>query len=317
AAGQRSQGNDTNTYRSTGARPKIPAVTAATAPAKSPTIHSPGARSDAIKLTLGDLSETDRNAERHPKATTQLPATPASRHRNNRSSEASPGPQPLVQGPTSEYRCTRDNTTELNATARLQTTPSVQGPRIDDCTPSTQGPGTKAFIMKHIFAALCVLGLVAFTAHAHVLPERKSSIDVLFENAAQEAIYLSEILNNVGKVLAEVEDWKAESDEYFLLDLWQKTTEAIKNATKEVTVSVTGALEVTKDQLTKAAKDAQDKLKVKAAEIMAKILAKITSQYALEDSSTHTEVMKTIRDLIQAAVNGLLKAGKGFRQLEN
>ncbi|KAL1480193.1 hypothetical protein MTO96_051244 [Rhipicephalus appendiculatus] len=134
-------------------------------------------------------------------------------------------------------------------------------------------------VMKHIFAAMCVLGLVAFTAKD--------------------------------------EDLKAQSDEYFLLDLWQKTTEAIKNATKEVTVSVTGALEVTKDQLTKAAKDAQDKLKVKAAEIMAKILAKITSQYALEDSSTHTEVMKTIRDLIQAAVNGLLKAGKGFRQLEN
>ncbi|KAL1467334.1 hypothetical protein MTO96_042266, partial [Rhipicephalus appendiculatus] len=42
--------------------PKIPAVTAATAPAKSPTTHSPGATSDAIKLTLGDLSETHSNA---------------------------------------------------------------------------------------------------------------------------------------------------------------------------------------------------------------------------------------------------------------
>ncbi|KAL1478797.1 hypothetical protein MTO96_052374 [Rhipicephalus appendiculatus] len=130
--------------------PKIRAATAATPPAKSPATHSPGAMSDAIKSTLGDLSATHSNAERHPKATTHLPAAPASHHRNNLSSEASPGPQPLAQGPTTEYRCTRDNTTELNTTARphatkhLETTPSVQGPRINDCTSTTQGPGTKA-----------------------------------------------------------------------------------------------------------------------------------------------------------------------------
>ncbi|KAL1480191.1 hypothetical protein MTO96_051247 [Rhipicephalus appendiculatus] len=172
--------------------------------------------------------------------------------------------------------------------------------------------------MTHISATLYVLGLVTFTAHALVVPEKKSSMDVVFENAAQEVVYLSEILRDVEKALAENEELKTDSsDEYFIRVLWDKTKEALKNATEKVMVSVKGAYDITKDNLTGAAKEAQEKLKAVAAEIMAKMLAKITSQYALEDSTTHKDVMKTLRDLIQAAVDRLLETGKGLEQLGN
>ncbi|KAH7981992.1 hypothetical protein HPB52_002524 [Rhipicephalus sanguineus] len=147
AASQRPQGNDTEAYRSTGARPKIRAGTAATPPAKPPATLSPESQSDSTRATLGDLSATHSNAERHPRTTNRLPAAPASHHRNEGSVEASPGGhQPLAEEPTSKYRCTPDDTFELNATGRpqatehLETTPSVQGPRTNVCTSSMQGP---------------------------------------------------------------------------------------------------------------------------------------------------------------------------------
>ncbi|KAH7938878.1 hypothetical protein HPB52_001818 [Rhipicephalus sanguineus] len=150
AACQRPKGNDTEGYRSTGARPKIRARTAAAPPAKPPATHSPKAKSDSIRATLGDLSAAHSNAERHPRTTTRLPAAPASHHRNEGSSEASPEPQPLAEEPTFKYRCTPNDTTELNATGHpqatehLETTPSLQGPRTNVCTSSMQRPKINA-----------------------------------------------------------------------------------------------------------------------------------------------------------------------------
>ncbi|XP_037510034.1 uncharacterized protein LOC119386840 [Rhipicephalus sanguineus] len=171
--------------------------------------------------------------------------------------------------------------------------------------------------MKSIFAATCLLGLVVFTANSHALPERKSSVEVAFESAAQEAIYLSEILNDVGDALAEDEELKAASEEYFIRDLWAKAKEALKNATQKAASSVKGAYDEAKGHIQKAATEAQRRLKEKAAEIMSKILTKITSQYAVEDSISPTDVMQIVLDLIKAAAQRLFNVGKALEHIEH
>ncbi|KAH7962052.1 hypothetical protein HPB52_014083 [Rhipicephalus sanguineus] len=171
--------------------------------------------------------------------------------------------------------------------------------------------------MRSVFAAICLLGIVAFTANAHALPEQKPSVDVAFKSAAQEALYLGEILNDAAEALTEDEELKAASDEYFIRDLWSKAKEALKNATQKATSSVKGAYDEAKEHLKKVANEAQQKLKEKAAEIMSKILTKIAGQYALEDSISRTDFMQILRDLIKGAAQRLFNVGKALGQLEH
>ncbi|KAL1479168.1 hypothetical protein MTO96_052084 [Rhipicephalus appendiculatus] len=176
---------------------------------------------------------------------------------------------------------------------------------------------TKVVTMRSLFAAICLWGLVVFTAKAHALPKIKTGVEVVFEKSAQEAIVLSEILNDVGEALAEDEELKAASDEYFIRDLWAKAKEALKNATQKAASSVKGAYDEAKGHIQKAAKEAQQKLKEKAAEIMSKILTKMAGQYALEDSISRMDFIQIMRDLFKAAAQRLFNVGKALGQLEH
>ncbi|KAL1480192.1 hypothetical protein MTO96_051243 [Rhipicephalus appendiculatus] len=171
--------------------------------------------------------------------------------------------------------------------------------------------------MRSLFAVTCLLGLLAFTANAHALPEEKSNVNVALKSAAQEALYLSEILGDVAETLAEDEELQAASEEYFIRDLWAKAKEALKNATQKAASSVKGAIDEAKGHIQKVAKEAKQKLQETAAEIMSKILTKVAGQYALEDSVSRRNIIQTLLDLIKAAAKRLFNVGKSLGQLEH
>ncbi|KAH7965814.1 hypothetical protein HPB49_011253 [Dermacentor silvarum] len=168
--------------------------------------------------------------------------------------------------------------------------------------------------MKQTFAAIFLLGLVAFAANAYMLPEEESSLD----SVAQEAVCLGEILRDVAQTLDEDEELSAASEEYFFRALWSKAKEAVKNATEKMKESVKGAYKEAKENLQKAAKEAQEKLKEKAAEIMSKLLSKVTSGYALQEADWKSvNFIKLFVDAIKAAAQRFLNIGKALEHLQN
>ncbi|XP_037561144.1 uncharacterized protein LOC119440292 [Dermacentor silvarum] len=172
--------------------------------------------------------------------------------------------------------------------------------------------------MKRTFVAICLVGLVAFTANAYTLPEEESSLDGSFDSAAQEAVYLGEILLDVAQTLAEDEELSAESDEYFFRALWSKAKEAVQNATEKVKVSVKGAYNKAKDNIEKAAKEAREKLKEKAAEILSKLLSKVTSGYALQRADLeNVNWIELFVGVIKSAAHEFLKLGKALGHLHD
>ncbi|KAL3242372.1 hypothetical protein MRX96_021287 [Rhipicephalus microplus] len=170
---------------------------------------------------------------------------------------------------------------------------------------------------RSIFTTGCLLVLVAFTANADTLRDQTSRVDVVFKDASKEAIYLGAILDEVAEILADDDDLKAASDEYFIRDLWAKATEALKNATQKATSSVQDAFTEAKGHIQRVAAEAQQKLKEKAAEIMSKILTRIAGQYAIEDSISRMDIMQILRDLIKGAAQRLFGVGKALGQLKH
>ncbi|XP_037562209.1 uncharacterized protein LOC119441685 [Dermacentor silvarum] len=175
--------------------------------------------------------------------------------------------------------------------------------------------------MRHLSAAICLVVLVAFTVNAHTIPEEESNFDATFDSAAkgaaQDAVHVGEILREVAQALADDEDINAESDEYFFRALWEKTRDALKNATQKVKASVKGAYKEAKDHIKKATEDAQQKLKDKAAEIISKLLTKVMSGYALEDSESRGNFVKMFLDVIMRAAQRLMKMGKALESIRN
>ncbi|XP_049517487.1 uncharacterized protein LOC125943127 [Dermacentor silvarum] len=171
--------------------------------------------------------------------------------------------------------------------------------------------------MKSTSAAIFLVGLVAFTANAYAFPEEVARLDTTFDSAAQDAVYLGEVLCDVAQTLAGDEELGAESDEYFFRALWNKTKQAVKDATQKLKVSVKGAYKEAKDNIRKAAKEARQKLKDKATVIMSKLLTKVMSGYALDDSESHVNFIKMFVNVIQRAAQRFMKMGKVLGQLEN
>ncbi|XP_065304453.1 uncharacterized protein [Dermacentor albipictus] len=175
--------------------------------------------------------------------------------------------------------------------------------------------------MRLISAAICIVVLVAFTVDAHAIPVEESNLEGTFDRAAkcaaQDAVYVGEILREVAQTLAEDEDINSESDEYFLRALWQKTKDALKNATEKVKVTVKGAYGDAKDHITKAAKDAKKKIQDKAAEIMSNLLTKVTSGYAMEDSANGGNFIKIFVGVVMRAAERFMKMGKALESIQN
>ncbi|KAL1479167.1 hypothetical protein MTO96_052083 [Rhipicephalus appendiculatus] len=169
--------------------------------------------------------------------------------------------------------------------------------------------------MRQIIAGICVLAFVAFTASAQTLGDEDATVDAVFNSAGQEAVLLSEILRDVAQTLTEDEDLNSEANEYFIRAIWNKTLEAVKNATAKIKHSVKGAYKEAKEHIKKAAVEAQQKLKEKAAEIMSKLLTKVAGQYALVDAQSGLNFVKTLVDLVKAAAQRLLLVGKALENL--
>ncbi|XP_065304445.1 uncharacterized protein [Dermacentor albipictus] len=174
--------------------------------------------------------------------------------------------------------------------------------------------------MRHISAAICLVVVIAFTADAHTIPQGESNFDTTFDRAAEcaaeDAVHVGEILREVAQTLAADEAINSESDEYFLRDLWEKTRDALKNATQNVKESVKGAYEHAKGHIQKAAEEAKKTLNAKVAEIMAKLLSKVTSGYALEDSEGRGNFIKLFLDVIMRAAQRFMKMGKALESIQ-
>ncbi|XP_075538462.1 uncharacterized protein LOC142572904 [Dermacentor variabilis] len=171
--------------------------------------------------------------------------------------------------------------------------------------------------MKQTIAAICLVGLIACTANAYMLPEEDSRPEASFSSAAQEAVYLGEVLLDVAQTLAEDEELGAESEEYFLRALWSKAKEALKNATEQAKASIKGAYNDAKDNIKKVAKEAKEKMKEKAAEIMAKLLSKVMNGYALQEADfKNVNILKLFVDIIKGAAQRFLMIGKALEHLK-
>ncbi|XP_050043249.1 uncharacterized protein [Dermacentor andersoni] len=175
--------------------------------------------------------------------------------------------------------------------------------------------------MRHISAAICLVVLVAFTADANTIPQEGSNLDTTLDRAAecaaQDAVHVGEILQEVAQTLAADEAINSESDEYFLRDLWEKTKDALKNATENVKATVKGAYKDAKGHIKKAAEDAKKKINEKVAEIISKLLSKVMSGYALEDSESRGNFVKLFLDVIMRAAQRFLKMGKALESIQN
>ncbi|XP_075538461.1 uncharacterized protein LOC142572903 isoform X2 [Dermacentor variabilis] len=158
-------------------------------------------------------------------------------------------------------------------------------------------------------------------ADAHAIPEKESNLEATFDraakSAAQDAVYVGEILREVAQTLAQDEDINSESDEYFLRALWEKTKDALKNATEKVKVTLKGAFDDAKDHITKAAKEAKKKLQDKTAEVISKLLTKVTSGYAVEDSANRGSFMKMFVGVVMRAAERFMKMAKALESIQN
>ncbi|XP_054932323.1 uncharacterized protein [Dermacentor andersoni] len=174
--------------------------------------------------------------------------------------------------------------------------------------------------MRHISAAICLMVLVAFTADAHTIPQEVSNLDTTLDKAAEcaahDAVHVGKILREVAQTLAADEAINSESDEYFLRALWEKTKDALKNATENVKVTVKGAFEDAKGHFKKAAQDAKEKMNTKVAEIISKLLSKVMSGYALEDSESRGNFVKLFLDVIMRAAQRFMKMGKALESIQ-
>uniref|UniRef100_A0A023GD92 Putative secreted protein n=1 Tax=Amblyomma triste TaxID=251400 RepID=A0A023GD92_AMBTT len=171
--------------------------------------------------------------------------------------------------------------------------------------------------MKEILAAVCIFGFLAVTASAQAISEEESSLDAAFDSqvksAAEEAIRVGKILCEVAGQL-EDDDLSAETDEYFVRALWEKTKSAVKNATAKVKGAVKNAYKEAKDRLKVAAKEAKQKANEKALEIMKKIFGKSMETYALEDSNSRVDFVKTVSADIERVGMRLQALGKSLQE---
>ncbi|XP_037509001.1 uncharacterized protein LOC119385675 [Rhipicephalus sanguineus] len=172
--------------------------------------------------------------------------------------------------------------------------------------------------MRQIFTAVFIVGLAALAVNTYTLPEEDSSVDRVFDSAAQEAIYLGEILRDVAETLENDEELSAEGDEYFFRDLWNKTKEAVKNAAKKMKLSVKGAYNEAKDNIKKATKEAKDKLKEKTVVIVSELLKKVTSGYAVDETEGYGygNFLKVLLDLIRHTAGRMVRGGMAVGQLQ-
>ncbi|KAL1414415.1 hypothetical protein MTO96_030268 [Rhipicephalus appendiculatus] len=171
-------------------------------------------------------------------------------------------------------------------------------------------------IMRAILSVISLVGLVALTANADSLSEEDSNIDAAFDSAAQEALYLGEILRDVAETLAKDEKLSVEGEEYFFRRLWNKTKEAVKDAAKKIKMSAKEVYAETKDNIKKATKDAKDKLKEKAFQIVSELLTKVTSDYSVDETEGYGNFIQVFLNAIFRAADRLVKVGKGLKLLQ-
>lgn len=171
--------------------------------------------------------------------------------------------------------------------------------------------------------ALCIFGFVATKVCAHTLPEQESGIDAEFDAQAEviadETVLIGELLHEVATSLQQDNLLNVEGEEYFLRAFWNRTKEALKNATQKFKESAKNALteaveavKEAKDHIKEAAKVAARKASDKATELLSKIFSDALAGYALSEYETQADFVKAVCSRIDSVGLRLIEQGKNW-----
>lgn len=160
--------------------------------------------------------------------------------------------------------------------------------------------------MKHLIGAVCILGFIAATCTASVIPvEEEPSFVVVVENEAkrvgEEAILVGRLLVETARQIDLDEELKSGNDEYFLKKVFNETTEAFKRVGKKF-----------KDMAGRTinkAKGSVERAKEKALQTLSKIFSNRMTGYAIGDYETQAEFVRSFCDRVKEVGESFIARG--------
>ncbi|XP_077512190.1 uncharacterized protein LOC144123186 [Amblyomma americanum] len=176
--------------------------------------------------------------------------------------------------------------------------------------------------MNVITSAICVLGLFFFTASAETSVEEEKTLEVVSglqsKIAADEAVLVGHILRNVAHELQQDTELDSETDEYFFRNFWNKTKGAVKKACRKIKKAakkIMPHIQNAAEDVVKSVSNAvlpiiKEKAEKKATELVTKFFAKHLDVYALQDSSSHTDVVRSLCTLLDEEGKRLIEQGE-------
>ncbi|XP_077512775.1 uncharacterized protein LOC144123938 [Amblyomma americanum] len=176
--------------------------------------------------------------------------------------------------------------------------------------------------MNVITAVICVLGVLVVTASAETSTEQDKSLevgsDLRSQIVADEAVLVGHILRNVAHELQQDAELESETEEYFIRKFWNKTKEAVKKACRKIKKAakkVMPHIQNAAEDIGKSVANAvlpiiKEKAERKATELVTKFFAKHLDVYALQDSSSHTDVVRSLCTLLDEEGKRLIEHGE-------
>ncbi|XP_077512191.1 uncharacterized protein LOC144123187 [Amblyomma americanum] len=176
--------------------------------------------------------------------------------------------------------------------------------------------------MNAITSAICVLGLFFFTASAETSVEEEKTLEVVSgiqsKIAADEAVLVGHILRNVAHELQQDTELDSETDEYFFRNFWNKTKGAVKKACRKIKKAakkIMPHIQNAAEDVVKSVSNAvlpiiKEKVEKKATELVTKFFAKHLDVYALQDSSSHTDVVRSLCTLLDEEGKRIIEQGE-------
>ncbi|XP_077512188.1 uncharacterized protein LOC144123183 [Amblyomma americanum] len=176
--------------------------------------------------------------------------------------------------------------------------------------------------MNAITVAICILGVFVATASAETSAEQDKSLKVVSDLRSQivadEAVLVGHILRNVAYELRQNAELESETEEYFIRNFWNKTKEAVKKACRKIKKAAkkvmphiqNAAKDIVKSVANAVIPIVNEKAEKKATELVTKFFAKHLDVYALQDSGSHTDVVRSLCTLLDEEGKRLIEHGE-------
>ncbi|KAK8786859.1 hypothetical protein V5799_023364 [Amblyomma americanum] len=155
--------------------------------------------------------------------------------------------------------------------------------------------------MARIVAVIIISAIALATCSAYILPEEPDdnldkAVEAATKRIANEAIQTGFILREVAEELSKK---FGETDEYFFGDLWNQAKAAVKEAGNKIKQAAEDAVE-----------NIKSKAKDEALKVLGKILDKVGSGYAAEDSATKIDSVQALCKKIAEVGERLIDEGR-------